>query len=72
MPMISKRTFGIGLALAVAAPVPATSQPQRTWADGPLSERTVLDGSVNSPLLRPGPFDVGESLVVVIDYGDFA
>ena len=70
--MISIRTFRIGLALAVAAPVPATSQPQRTWADGPLLERTVLDGSVDSPLLRPGPFDVGESLVAVIDYGDFA
>ena len=72
MPVIKIRTFGIGFALAVAAPAQATSQPQRTWADGPLLERTVLDGSVDSPLLRPGPFDVGESLVVVIDYGDFA
>ena len=72
MSTISRRTFGIGLVLAVATPVPATSQPQRTWTDAPLVERTVLDGSIDSPLLRPGPFDIGENLVVVIDYGDFA
>lgn len=67
------RTFCILAATSSAFSLPSEGLAQpRVWADVTVATRAVVGGALESELLDPQPFAVGEEVAAVFDYGDMA